>query len=164
MYANADFLNDYCPHKSSGKSRYLYRSPWWMKTTAVDSISPPCAVRGTLLIRMLFWHAILIKTDSGRDQQFWIIYRYEANQGLTHLSIVRHKYISKTGFVFQIMDCRPFGTKLLSKQTLCYWHLRNAVHWYCTRNTKRFIYKNAYEIIVCETATILSRGRWVNVP
>ena len=42
------------------------------------------------------------------------------------------------------------------------WTLRNKLQWNLSRNTKVFIDKNAFKIVVCEMAAILSRGRWVN--
>ena len=39
---------------------------------------------------------------------------------------------------------------------------RNKLQWKCNQNTKLFIHENASENIVCETAAILSRARWVN--
>ena len=44
------------------------------------------------------------------------------------------------------------------------WTLRNKLQWNFNRNTKPFIQENASEIIVCEMAAILSRGRWVKSP
>ena len=41
------------------------------------------------------------------------------------------------------------------------WILRNKLRWNLDQNTKLFIHKNASENIVCETAAIFSRGRWV---
>ena len=42
------------------------------------------------------------------------------------------------------------------------WTLRNRLQWNFNQNTKLFIHENASENIVCEMATILCRGRWVN--
>ena len=42
------------------------------------------------------------------------------------------------------------------------WTLSNKLQWKFNQNTKLFIHKNASENIVCEMATILPRGRWVN--
>ena len=42
------------------------------------------------------------------------------------------------------------------------WTLRNKHQWNLNQNTNIFIHKNASEKIVCETAAILSKGRWVN--
>ena len=41
------------------------------------------------------------------------------------------------------------------------WTLRNKLQWNFNQNTKLFIHENASEIIVGETAAILSRGRWL---
>ena len=43
------------------------------------------------------------------------------------------------------------------------WTLRNKHQWNLNQNTKLFIHQNASENIVCETAAILSSGRWVNM-
>ena len=63
----------------------------------------------------------------------------------------------------QIMACRLFGTKPLSKpmQSYCQLDLRNKLKWNFNQNTKLFIHKNVSENIVCEMAAILSRRRWV---
>ena len=44
------------------------------------------------------------------------------------------------------------------------WTLRNKLQWNFNQNAKLFIHENASENIVCETAAILSMGRWVNSP
>ena len=57
----------------------------------------------------------------------------------------------------QIMACRLFGAKPLSKPMLGYCQLdpqRNS-----NQNTKIFIHKSASEIIVCEMVAILSMGK-----
>ena len=41
------------------------------------------------------------------------------------------------------------------------WTLVNILRWNSNRNTKLFIHENAFENVLCEMATILSRGRWV---
>ena len=64
----------------------------------------------------------------------------------------------------QIMACRLFGAKPLSKPMLIVnWVLRNKYQWKFNQNTNLFIHENASEKIVCEMAAILSRGRWVNL-
>ena len=42
------------------------------------------------------------------------------------------------------------------------WNLRNKLQRNLDQNTKLFINENAFEIIICEMAAILSMGRWVN--
>ena len=42
------------------------------------------------------------------------------------------------------------------------WTLRNKFQWNFNENEIPFVHENASENIVCETAAILSRGRWVN--
>ena len=56
----------------------------------------------------------------------------------------------------QIMACRLFSPKPLSKPMLGYYQLdRNKLQWN--------FHQNASENIVCEMPAILSRGRWVNI-
>ena len=63
----------------------------------------------------------------------------------------------------QIMACRLFGAKPLSKPVLGYCQLNPQeqilVKFY--KNKKLFSRKNASKNIVCEIAAILSRGEWV---
>ena len=40
--------------------------------------------------------------------------------------------------------------------------LGSKLHWYSNQNAKLFIHVNAFDNVVCEMASILSRGRWVN--
>ena len=65
----------------------------------------------------------------------------------------------------QIMACRLFGAKPLFKPMLSYCQLdpKEQTSLIFNRNTNLFINQNASENIVCEMATILSRGRWVKV-
>ena len=42
------------------------------------------------------------------------------------------------------------------------WTLGDKRQWNFNQNTKFFIHENAFENIVCEMVSILSRGRWVN--
>ena len=62
-----------------------------------------------------------------------------------HMTIMPHICISGSGQYWH------FGN----------WTLRNKLQYNFNPNTKILIYKNAYENIVCETAAILSRERWV---
>ena len=68
-----------------------------------------------------------------------------------------------TGSVLiQAMPCRLFGVKPLPEPMLTVnWTLVNNFRWNSSRNTKLFIHENAFEIVVCEMAAILSRARWV---
>ena len=65
----------------------------------------------------------------------------------------------------QIMACRPFGAKPLSKPVLVIVNgtSRNKLQSNFNQNTKLFIDENASENIFCEMAAILSRGRWVQL-
>ena len=65
----------------------------------------------------------------------------------------------------QIMTCRIFGSKHYLNQCwiIVNWTLRNKLHWNFDQNTKQFIHENVSENIVCEMATILARGTWVNI-
>ena len=65
----------------------------------------------------------------------------------------------------QIMGCRLFGAKSLSKNQcwdIVNWTLMNKFKLNFNQNTKPSIHENASENIVCEKAAILPRGRWVN--
>ena len=63
----------------------------------------------------------------------------------------------------QIIACRLFGAKPLSKQIcdIVNWTLRNKLQWNFYSNTNIFIHENASENIVCEMPAILSRGKCV---
>ena len=63
----------------------------------------------------------------------------------------------------QIMACRLFGTKPLSKQcwVIVNWTLRNKLQWSFNPNIKLLIQENVPENIVCEMAAILSRFQCV---
>ena len=67
----------------------------------------------------------------------------------------------------QIMACRLFGPKSLSKPMLGYLlsigFLRNKLQGNFDQNIKFFIQEIALENIVCEMTAILSRGRWVKI-
>ena len=45
---------------------------------------------------------------------------------------------------------------------IVHWTRRNKLWWNFNQNTKLCIHKTASEYIICEMATILTRGRWVN--
>ena len=66
----------------------------------------------------------------------------------------------------QLMACRLFGAKPISKPTVVFFvncTIRNKLQWNFNQNTKLFIHENAYENIVCEMAPILFRGRCVKM-
>ena len=42
------------------------------------------------------------------------------------------------------------------------WTLRNKFQWNFSQKSNYFIQENAFENVICEMATILSRGKWVN--
>ena len=65
----------------------------------------------------------------------------------------------------QIMACRLFGAKPLSKPMLDYRQLDpwDKIQWNFNQTTKISIHENASDNIVCEMAAILSWGRWVNI-
>ena len=60
------------------------------------------------------------------------------------------------------MACRLFGAKPLSKpmQGYCQLDLRNKLQWNLIKIKNLFIHEIGFVNIVCETAAILSRGRW----
>ena len=76
-----------------------------------------------------------------------------------HWGRVTHICISKLTLV-QIMACRLAGAKPLSEPMLeyCYSNLRNTLQWNCKR-----IQENAFENVVCEMASILSRPQCVKL-
>ena len=64
----------------------------------------------------------------------------------------------------QIIACRLFGAKPLSKPMLGYCQftpLGTNFSENFNQNTKLFIHENASENVVCEMSAILFRGRWV---
>ena len=86
----------------------------------------------------------------------------QLSSALTHIptSAVYMRQWTGSALV-QIMACRLFGAKSLSKPMLDNWALRNKLPWTFNQNTKLFVYENASEHIVSETAAILCSGRWV---
>ena len=40
--------------------------------------------------------------------------------------------------------------------------LRNKLQWNINQSAKLFIHQNVFENVICEIASVLSRGRWVN--
>ena len=64
-----------------------------------------------------------------------------------------------------IVACRLVGVKPYLNQCwhLVYWTLGNKLHWNLNRNKKKlFVNENAFEIVVRDMVTILSRGKWVD--
>ena len=62
-----------------------------------------------------------------------------------------HRWIGSA--LAQIMTCRLFGAKPLSKPMLCYCQLapsKKKLQWNLDQNTKSFIHEHASEHIVCE--------------
>ena len=88
----------------------------------------------------------------------WMIYH------LPQSAAYMHQWISSA--LVQIMVCRPFGAKPLSKSMLVFinWTRSNKLQWNFNQTTKFFFHENVSEYIVCEMAAILSRGRWVKSP
>ena len=87
--------------------------------------------------------------------------------GCIHSSPPSAAYIRQwiSSVIVQIMACRLFGAKSLSKPMLVCCQLdpyRNKRQWNNNQNTILFIHENAFENIVCVIGVILSRGRWVN--
>ena len=78
---------------------------------------------------------------------------------LTNLPLVPH--ICNQVSIGQIMACRLFSAKPLSKPMLGYCWLDSGIklQWNFNQNTKLFIHENASEKIVCKMGAILSRGR-----
>ena len=61
------------------------------------------------------------------------------------------------------MACRLVGTKSLFEPMMEYSisKLKNKIQWNLNRNLNIFIHKNAFEIVVCEIAAILSQPQCV---
>ena len=80
---------------------------------------------------------------------------------LTHPPTPRAAYMGqKTRWALvQIMACRLFGAKPLSKPMIGYW---NTLQWNPDHNSNNFIQENHSENVVCEMAAILLRGLGVN--
>ena len=78
---------------------------------------------------------------------------------LTHLPLVLHIYVWMGSALVQIMACRLFGAKPLSKPMLGYCQLEiwNRSQWNFYQNTKLSIHKNTSANTVCEMEVILSR-------
>ena len=61
----------------------------------------------------------------------------------------------------QMMACRLFGAKPLSKPMLGY-HQLDKLQRNFDQNSNFLIHENAFENVVCEMTANLSRGRWIN--
>ena len=62
------------------------------------------------------------------------------------------------------MACRLVGAKPLFEPMLEYCsNLWNKIQWNLNRNLNIFIHENAFEIVVCEMPSILSRPQCVNI-
>ena len=84
---------------------------------------------------------------------------------LTHLPLVPHICVSESGqhwFRWWLVTYSTPSYYLNQWWVIVNWTLRNKLQWDFSKKTKLFIHENASEIIVCEMAAILSRGRWVN--
>ena len=66
----------------------------------------------------------------------------------------------------QIMACRLFGTKPLSKQSLVIvnWTVRNKLQWNLNRNSIIFIQENAFENGVCQNDGHFFQGEMGSLP
>ena len=82
---------------------------------------------------------------------------------ITHLPLVPHICQWIGSALIQIMACRLFGAKPLSKPELDYYQLdpMNKLQWSFSQKSNFFIQGNSFENVVCEIAAILSRGTWV---
>ena len=85
---------------------------------------------------------------------------------LTHLPLVPHICISELcqhWFRLWLVAYSAPNHYLNQCWVIVNWTLRNKLQWnFNYQNTKFFIHKNASENIICKTAAILSRGRWIN--
>ena len=84
---------------------------------------------------------------------------------LTHLPLVPHICVSESGqhwFRYWLVAYSAPSHYLNQCWDIINWAIGNKLQWNFDQNTKRFIHENASENIVCETASILSRGRRIN--
>ena len=67
--------------------------------------------------------------------------------------------------LIQVKACHLVSTKPLLEAMLTYYKctLRNKLQWNSNQNTTFSIHENAFGNIVCEMATILSKGRWLEM-
>ena len=68
----------------------------------------------------------------------------------------------KVSSLVQIMACRLFGAKPLSKQIIVNCALRNKIQWNISQISNFSIQENAFENVVSEMVAILSSGRRVD--
>ena len=83
----------------------------------------------------------------------------------THLPLVPDICVSESGqhwFRYGLVAYSAPSHYLNQFWILVNWTLRNKLRWNFNQNTKLYIHENASENIVCETSTILSRGKRVN--
>ena len=84
---------------------------------------------------------------------------------LTHLPLVLHIYISESGqhwFRQWVVTYSAPSRYLNQCSVIVNCTLRNKLQWNFNQNTKIFSHEIAFEIIVCDMAAILFRGKWVN--
>ena len=98
MYANSDDLNMTTSHINQwGKSRYLFRSPCRMKTTAVVFIS----LRGVQVLQYVLWDHIAGAGYQSAIHKWclrqWIYYHLRASQSWDPFNTLRNK---QNGFRF----------------------------------------------------------------
>ena len=60
----------------------------------------------------------------------------------------------------QVMACRLFDTKPLPEAVVAYWIFKNKLQWNSNRNTKLFIFENAFTNFVGENGVHLSWVDW----
>ena len=98
-------------------------------------------------------HAILYPLN-----QRWLL-----NHNPTPTSAAYMRHLIGSALV-QIMACRLFGTKPLSKPMLCYCSFEpQQTSMELQSKFEVFYSGNVFENVVCQMAAILSTGRWVNV-
>ena len=84
---------------------------------------------------------------------------------LTHLPLVSHICVCQLGqhwFRKWLVAYLAPNHYLNQCWLIVNWTPRNKLQWNFDQNTKFFIHESAFENLICEMATMLSRGSWVN--
>ena len=85
---------------------------------------------------------------------------------LTHLppgAAYVHRWTGSVWFRQWLVACSAPSHYLNQYWFIINWTLRSKLQWNLNQNTIILIHENACENVVCETATILSRWKWVKV-
>ena len=100
----------------------------------------------------------------------WVSYKsplgfFQQFLRLTHWGRVTHICVDKLTIIGSDNGLSPGRRQLSHYLNQCWnivnWTLRNKLQWNLNRNSNIFIHENAFESVVCEMATILSRPQCV---